>query len=256
VHDEAALQELVAKLDQAPIIAFDTETTGTNPIQADLVGISLAVQEGEGYYIPIGHSAGRQLPSDVVLGALRPILADRKRPLVAHNASYDIDVLEEAGVSVAGLTWDTMIAEWLISPSGEHGLKSVAFRRLGIEMTPIVDLIGKGSKQITMAEVPIEKAAPYAAADADLTLRLVPLQEPELKKAGVRRLFDQVEIPLVPVIVAMERAGIRLDVATLDEMAASFSERLAALESDINAYLHTPINVNSTQQLSRLCFTI
>jgi DNA polymerase-1 len=254
VRDEAGLQALVTKLEKASLIAFDTETTDPNPIRADLVGISLAVKEGTGYYIPVGHASGEQLSKETVLDALRPVFADPDRPLVAHNASYDIDVLEEAGVEVAGLTWDTMIAEWLISPRGEHGLKSVAFRKLGVEMTPISNLIGSGSKQITMAQVPVERAAPYAAADADMTLRLVPLQEPELEKVNARRLFDEVEMPLVPVIVAMERAGILLDTATLNEMAVGLQKRLSELEASINSHLDGPININSTQQLSKALF--
>jgi DNA polymerase-1 len=254
VRDEATLQALLAKLNQASLIAFDTETTHSDPIRAELVGISLAVREGEGYYIPVGHDAGKQLPKDRVLNALQPIFGKPDGRLVAHNASYDVDVLEEAGMQFAGLAWDTMIAEWLISPSGEHGLKSVAFRRLGVEMTPITDLIGTGAKQITMAQVPVEQAAPYAAADADMTLRLVPVQEPELEKANARRLFDEVEMPLVPVIVAMERAGIALDVATLKEMAVGLTQRLAELEADINSYLSAPININSTQQLGQALF--
>jgi DNA polymerase-1 len=254
VQDEGALQKLVARLKQAPLIAFDTETTSPDPMQAELVGISLAVNEGEGYYVPVGHAQGKQMPRDQVLDVLRPLFADADRPMVAHNASYDVDVLEEAGVAVAGLTWDTMIAEWLISPSGEHGLKSVAFRRLGVEMTPISDLIGTGSKQITMAQVSIDQAAPYAAADADMTLRLVPLQEPEMDKVNARRLFEEVEMPLVPVIVAMERAGIKLDKDTLHKMAEELGERLSQLEADINSYLASPININSTQQLSQALF--
>jgi DNA polymerase-1 len=254
VQDEAALEALLNELRQAPLFAFDTETTSPDPIQARLVGISLAVQEGEGYYVPLGHDQGQQLPQDKVLDALRPIFADPKCPKAAHNASYDVDVLEEAGLNVTGLTWDTMIAEWLISPRGEHGLKAVAFRRLGVEMTPITDLIGSGSKQITMAQVSIERAAPYAAADADMTLRLIPQQEPELEKYGLRQLFDQVEMPLLPVIVAMERAGILLHTATLDQMAQELGQRLEALVQQINGYLDAPININSTQQLSRALF--
>jgi DNA polymerase-1 len=254
VRDSGALEELLAKLQQAPLIAFDTETTDPDPMRAGLVGISLAVREGEGYYIPVGHVEGKQLSKELVLDALRPIFADPNRPLVAHNASYDVGVLEGVGVKVAGLTWDTMIAEWLISPSGEHGLKSVTFRRLGVEMTPITDLIGTGSKQTTMDKVSIERAAPYAAADADMTLRLVPLQEPELEKVGVRQLFDAVEMPLVPVIVAMERAGIGLDTGTLKQMAQTLTERLERLQEDINAFLAAPININSTQQLSQALF--
>jgi len=254
VDDETALKAMLERLLAAPLIAFDTETTSPDPMQADLVGISLAVQEGKGYYIPVGHIEGKQLPKNKVLDALRPIFSDENRSLAAHNASYDIDILEEAGVPVFGSTWDTMIAEWLISPAGEHGLKSVAFRRLGVEMTPITDLIGTGSKQITMDKVPIRRAAPYAAADADATLRLVPLQKPELEKVNATHLFDDVEMPLVPVIVAMERAGILLDSGTLNEMADDLNRRLTVLEAEINAFLEEPININSTQQLSLALF--
>jgi DNA polymerase-1 len=254
VDDEDGLQALLRRLQDAPLIAFDTETTSPDPMQAELVGISLAVQDGKGYYIPVGHREGKQLPKAQVLDALRPIFAQKSRSLAAHNASYDIDVFEEEGLPVAGTTWDTMIAEWLISPAGEHGLKSVAFRRLGFEMTPITDLIGSGSKQITMDKVPIKRAAPYAAADADATLRLVPLQSSELEKVNATHLFDQVEMPLVPVIVAMERAGILLNSSTLNEMAEDLNRRLADLESSINAFLDEPININSTQQLSQALF--
>jgi DNA polymerase-1 len=254
VRDEAALRALVERLRTAPLIAFDTETTSADPIQAELVGIALAVREGEGYYVPVGHREGQQLPRFTVLDALRPIFADAARPKAAHNASYDVDVLEEAGLSVNGLTWDTMIAEWLLGPTAEVGLKATAFRRLGVEMTPISELIGSGARQITMDQVAVERAAPYAAADADVTLRLVALQAPELDKLDLRKLFDQVEMPLVPVIVAMERAGIKLDAAFLNQMAGELRERLAQLENDINGHLSAPINLNSTQQLSQALF--
>ena len=254
VDDMAALEALLESLRKAPLIAFDTETTSPDPMRAELVGISLAVQEGTGYYIPVGHTEGKQLQKNQVLDALRPIFGDANRSLAAHNASYDIDILEEVNVPVLASTWDTMIAEWLISPAGEHGLKSVAFRRLGVEMTPITELIGTGSKQITMDKVSIKRAAPYAAADADATLRLVPLQRQGLEHVDATHLFDRVEMPLVPVIVAMERAGILLDSDTLNEMADDLNRRLTALESDINAFLETPININSTQQLSVALF--
>ena len=254
VRDTAALRALVGALRQAPLVAFDVETTSTDPMQAELVGLSLAVQEGEGYYLPVGHASGQQLAWATVRDALAPLMTDPSRPKTAHNASYDINVLKGVGLPVAGLQWDTMIAEWLINPSAEVGLKPVAFRRLGIEMTDIQELIGSGAKQTTMDQVPIERAAPYAAADADVTLRLTALQAPELDKLGLRRLFDQVEMPLVPVIVAMERAGIKLDTAYLEDMAKKLRARLGELEATINAYLPEPININSTQQLSQALF--
>jgi DNA polymerase-1 len=254
VRDDTALDQLVEKLSQAPLIAFDVETTSTDPMQAELVSLSFSVAEGEGYYIPVGHQEGDQLPQNHALKALRPILTDPQRPKVAHNASYDVGVLDRFGIPVEGLLWDTMIAEWLINPVTEIGLKSVVFRRLGIQMTPISDLIGSGSKQITMAQVSIDQAAPYAAADADLTLRLVPLQEVDLEKVNAQQLFESVEMPLVPVIVAMERTGIALDKQQLNQMATELEETLAQLEDKINAYIGDTININSPQQLSHALF--
>jgi DNA polymerase I len=254
VRDDAALSALVQTLQGAALIAFDTETTSTDPMQAELVGISFAVEEGTGYYIPVGHVEGKQLPLAAVREALGPVLADPERPKVAHNAVYDMDVLAEAGMPVEGLSWDTLIAEWLTSPAGQHGLKAVAFSRLGVEMTPITDLIGSGARQTTMDRVPIARAAPYAAADADMTLRLVPLGRQGLERVKALELFKTVEMPLVPVIVAMERRGIKLDKDTLAQMEEELTARLSKLEAQIADYIGASVNINSPQQLSEALF--
>ncbi|MBS1245708.1 MAG: polymerase, partial [Chloroflexi bacterium] len=209
VADGDSLKQLAAALSKAKLISFDTETTSTDPMQAKLVGISLAVKEGEGWYIPVGHTEAKQLPLEQVAMALRPALEDEGIAKVGHNAKYDMAVLARNGIAVRGLNFDTLMAEWLIDP-GSHslGLKNLAWSRLGVEMTPIQDLIGTGKKQITMDQVPVEQAAPYAAADADIPLRLRGLQEPELRDKNLWKLFTQVEMPLVPVLMDMEMTGI------------------------------------------------
>ncbi len=259
VRDPATLDRLVAELAAAPVIAFDTETTDTDTMKAELVGLSFAVREGEGWYVPVGHSgevdAGRQLTMAEVLDALRPTLEDPTRPKVAHNAKYDMEVLRQAGIEVRGVTFDTMIAEFLIDPGARLGLKALAKFRLGTEMTDIDVLIGKGKSQITMAEVPVDQAAPYAAADADMTWRLMQLQAPELDRLAVRPLFDEIEMPLLPVLVDMELAGVRVDVDFLLAMSERLGKRLVEIEDAVYQLVGTPFNLNSPQQLAEVLFT-
>jgi DNA polymerase-1 len=254
VDDEAALKALVAELKQADIIAFDTETTGTDPLLADLVGISLSVKEGEGFYIPIGHAAGQQLSREKIVSALKPLFEDEQRPKVGHNAKYDMAVLHEAGIEVRGLRYDTMLGAFLIEPGSAIGLKKLAKAQLQIEMTEIAELIGTGKKQITMAQVPIADAAPYAAADADLTLRLLHAQEPKLNELGLRKLLDTVDIPLVPVLLSMELAGVKIDAAFLGEMSQRFEVRLKDIERDVYQLVGYEFNLNSPAQLGEALF--
>ena len=175
VDTPVALDMLVKELSKAKIISFDTETTSTDEMQAVLVGISLSVKEGTGYYIPVGHKSGQNLSIEQVVSALRGPLTDPKIGKVAHNAKYDYIMMARYGIQVTPLTFDTMIAEFVIDPSSRNlGLKNLAFVRLGEEMTNIDELIGKGKNQISMAEVDVGAAAAYAAADAETTLRLMP----------------------------------------------------------------------------------
>ncbi|HEY9527685.1 MAG TPA: 5'-3' exonuclease H3TH domain-containing protein, partial [Anaerolineales bacterium] len=175
VDTDKKLADLVKQLKKAKIISFDTETTSTEEMKAEIVGISLAIKEGEGYYIPTGHRAGTNLPLEEVIAALKGPMTDPKIGKIAHNAKYDYIVLAKHGLRVSPLTFDTMLAEFIIDPSSRSmGLKNLAFVKLGEEMTHIEELIGKGKKQITMDEVAIESAAPYAVADAEVTLRLLP----------------------------------------------------------------------------------
>ena len=254
VDNETLLKSLIKDLKQAEIIAFDTETTGTDPLLAELVGISLSIKEGEGYYIPIGHTLGQQLSLEKIIAALKPIFENEKLSKVGHNAKYDMAVLHEAGIEVRGLSYDTMLGAFLIEPGSAIGLKKLAKAQLQIEMTEIEELIGTGKMQITMAQVPVADAAPYAAADADLTLRLFHLQEPKLNELGLRKLLDTVDIPLVPVLLNMELAGVKIDAAFLGEMSQRFEVRLKDIERDVYQLVGYEFNLNSPAQLGDALF--
>jgi len=252
-----ALKELRERLAKAEVISFDTETTSTDQMSADLVGISLAVEGGRGYYIPIGHVAeqGKQLPLSTVLDELRGPLTDEKIPKAGHNLKYDFVLLARYGLRVTPLVFDSMIAEWLNNPASRNlGLKNLSWVRLGIQMTEIEALIGKGKKQITMAEVPIEKAAPYAAADAEIVLRLRAELQEELEAHKVGELYTNIEMPLVPVLADMEMEGVALDVDFLDRMSKELGERLDEIEGKIFELVGEQFNLNSPQQLSEALF--
>jgi DNA polymerase-1 len=250
------LNALVEELGNARVISFDTETTSTEEMQADLVGISLAIKEGDGYYIPVGHIAGINLPLEQVISALQKPLTDPKIGKVAHNAKYDYIVLAKHGLKVSPITFDSMIAEFVIDPSSHNlGLKNLAFVRLGEEMIHIEELIGKGRKQITMAEVAIESVAPYAAADAETTLRLMPILRAELERVNSMKLLDEIEMPLISVLADMEMIGVLLDLPFFKTMSGELATRMAGIEKQVFESVGKPFNINSTQQLSDILFT-
>ncbi|MCX7707163.1 MAG: DNA polymerase I [Anaerolineae bacterium] len=274
------LAEVAAHLSAARRIAFDTETTSTDPHAATLVGLAVAWDSRESRdkpgsseksglslaqsaYIPLRHKDVEQLPWDVVRAALQPAFSDPKITKVAHNASYDLAMLARNGLQVAtdpapgvehGLI-DTMVAEFLIDPGSRGlGLKDLAWTRLKIEMTPISALIGTGKGQVTMDQVPAATAGAYAAADAAVTLRLADVLLPELAERGLVPLFRDIEMPLVPVLVAMESAGVKLDVPFLAQMSVDLTKRLHEIEREIQQIAGYAFNINSTQQLSDVLF--
>ena len=256
IADEESLRQLVARLESAPALTIDTETTHTDPMQAELVGIAVTDAAERGYYVPVqAPDGGPQLALGVVIEALAPLLKDAELPKYGHNVKYDLTVLKRAGASIEGLACDTMVAEWLINPASKNlGLKSLAWTRLKQRMTPITDLIGKGKAQLTMDQVPVEQVAPYACADVDMTHRLVAVLEPELREKHLWSLFTELEMPLIPALSEMEMAGVRLDVALLEQMSQELSTRLGELEARIQDIVGYAINVNSTQQLSDALF--
>ena len=256
VDSEEALDELTEKLHTACMIGLDTETTGVDPISCDLVGISLATEPKTGYYIPVGHTGGeKQLSLDVIRKRLGPVLADPNIPKAGHNVKYDIIVLERCGIPVKGIRFDSMIAGWILDPeSRQLGLKPMAKALLGIRMTEIETLIGKGKQQITMDRVPVKDAAPYAAADAEVVLQLIPILREKMQAEQTEHIFTDYEIPLIPVLAEMEMRGILLDREFLTQMSADLAERLVSLEKEIYDLVGYPFNINSTQQLAGALF--
>jgi DNA polymerase-1 len=238
VNTPETLAAMTAALNGAPRLALDTETTGVDPMRDELVGISLCAAAGTAYYLPVGHrqrlEEEPQLRLDEVRPVLAPILADAATLKVMHNAKFDMMVLAQHGLPVQGPLFDTMLAAWLLAPSGRGiGLKEQAFERLGVEMTNIQELIGRGAKRRNMDEVAISQAAPYAAADADMTFQLGEQLGPELRQRGQWALFDGLEMPLLPVLLEMETHGMAVDAELLQRMSKEMGQRLAELNAQI-----------------------
>jgi DNA polymerase-1 len=272
VQDMGALQALVDTLNAAQAIAFDVETTSTDQMAGDLVGISLSVDGETGYYIPLAHLSGDQLSLETVIDALRPPLTNPNIPKYAHNATYDVVMLQRHGIDVAPVTFDTMVAEWLRDPlSSNLSLKRLAAVDLGVNMTPISALIGTGKKQRLMTEVPIDQAAAYAAADAVCTYKLVGVLRGKLEREpdapsidplwGTENppspldVFNDLEMPLIPVVSALDRAGVLLDSEYLAHMSTQLAADLAALEQEIYTLGEMgQFNINSPKQLNDVLF--
>lgn len=257
-----ALRTLASALRASSIFSFDLETDAADEHHANIVGLSFAMGQGEAYYVPVGHKVdasgeepGPQLSVAEALDILRPALTDPKAGKVGHNAKFDMIALARHGVWVEGLSYDTMIAAYLLNPGRRGlGLKDLAFELLGVIMTPITDLIGTGKQQITMAQVPIRDAAAYAGADADMTLRLYYALEPQLRKRDLDSLMTDVETPLVPVLARMETAGFLLDPDFLRRLGSDLDGQLRALEADIYDSVGHQFNINSTKQLGDVLF--
>ncbi len=256
VNSTSALDELMSRLSAAKSVTVDVETTSLDPMLAELVGISLSPAPGEAYYIPVGHvglGQMEQLPLQQVIDRIKLPLSDTALPKLAHNGKYDMAVLAEYGVTVNNLNFDSMIAAYLLGEKALN-LKGLAFAKLGIEMTPISALIGSGKKQIPMSQVEISQVADYACADADITGQLVQLLEGELRQQGLWQLFSEVEMPLVPVLMCMERNGVALDTELLREMSNRLGKQVLALEAKIYDCVDYRFNINSPQQLSAVLF--
>ncbi|MGE4491888.1 MAG: DNA polymerase I [Syntrophotalea sp.] len=254
----AQLDALVDSLKKAARFAFDTETTSLDAVRADLVGLSFAIRPGEGWYIPLGHrypGAPEQLDRDLVLEKLRPLLADPQLAKVAQNAKYDMLALRRAGVEVAGLSCDTMVASYLATPAAKsHGLDTLAADLLGYRTISYAEVTGTGKNRIGFAEVAVEKATVYATEDADITLRLADKLEPLLLETHQDALFREVELPLVTVLADMEWQGVRIDAGFLKGLSADMEVRLADLEQEIHQMAGRAFNVSSPRQLGEVLF--
>ena len=255
VQSQAQLDSMIAAIEEMGKFTFDTETTSLDAMQAELVGLSFSTAPGRAWYIPVGHREGEQLSLESVLAAVRPLFESPDIAKCAHNANYDMTVLANHGLRFANVDFDTMIAAHLLGRSyNQLGLKDLSLNELGHEMTNIKELIGSGRKQITFDHVDIPAAADYAAADADITFRLRDVLEPQLQRDNLRGLMDDTELALLPVLVTMQRHGIKMDAGVLHEMSADLYRQMAEIENDIYQSIGHTVNINSPQQLSALLF--
>ena len=253
VLTQQQLDSMLAHLQEAGTFAFDTETTSLDPMRANLVGLSFATAPGNAWYVPVGHNEGAQLPLEEVLSQVRPLFESPELSKSAHNANYDMAILTGHGVNCRNVDFDTMIAAHLLGRNA-LGLKNLSLDVLGREMTPITQLIGTGRKQVTFDQVPIESAVPYAAADADMTGQLREALEGPLGKQGLTHLLTDMEMPLVPVLVIMQRHGIKLDSGALHEMSRDLNQQMQQVETDLYQSIGHTVNINSPQQLSDVLF--
>ncbi|UWQ97040.1 DNA polymerase I [Rhodobacteraceae bacterium M385] len=266
VNDVKTLQDWVDRASARGTVAFDTETTSLNEMVAELVGVSLCIEPGKACYIPLLHRGGGddlfadtalaegQIPFEDALAVLKPMLEDESVLKVAQNAKYDVKVLANYGVTVAPID-DTMLLSYALHGGlHNHGMDSLSERYLGHTPLPIKSLIGSGKSQITFDRVPIADAAPYAAEDADITLRFHKLFKPKLHTAGVTKVYEKLERPLVPVLARMERSGIKVDREVLSRMSNAFAQKMAGLEAEIHELAGESFNVGSPAQLGEILF--
>lgn len=255
IKTKQEFENMLNKLSNSNEIALDTETTSTDKMQADLVGISFSIKEGEGYYIPIGHKKDQdQLNIEEISQKLNKLLSAKDKLIVGHNLKYDQVILKRNNIEISTNVYDTMIASWFLDPGGRSlSLKKLAMSQFGVEMTEITELIGKGKNQISMDKVSISKAAPYAAADADITYRLYKKTAPELEQQGFSHNFYQIELPLIKVLIDMEMEGILVDLKFLGKMSRELAQQIESLKDNIYA-ITGEFNLNSTQQLSKILF--
>ncbi len=258
VTTEAELDELIATLREAGRFAFDTETTSLNAVQAELVGLSFAVKAHQAWYLPVGHrylGVPDQLDLGLVLEKLRPLLESPDYGKVGQNIKYDALVLRNAGIELAGIAVDTMVLSYVLYPEAKsHGLDALALEHLNHRMIPYSEVAGSGKNQICFSEVEVERAAHYAAEDADITLQLSEKLLAELPEGALSELFYQVEMPLVEVLTGMEWTGIRIDAEFLGSLSVQMGEKLAALEKEIHRLAGGPFNINSPKQLGEVLF--
>lgn len=258
IYTEEEFRVLLEDLEAAGTFAVDLETTSLNPLEAEIVGISLSCRDHEAYYIPVGHfylGAPDQLPRRRVLDALTPLLTDPKIRKVGQNLKYDYQVFRRHGIELAGVWCDTMVASYLLNPvrSG-HGLDSLSVEHLDHKMISYEEVAGKGKEQVNFSQVPVEKASTYSCEDSDAAWLLHRLFLPRVADMGMERLFFDVEMLLVPILAEMELAGVKLDLELLGELSAGFGKQLAELEEMVMGLAPEPFNINSPKQLGEVLF--
>ncbi|MGL6006696.1 DNA polymerase I [Aeromonas sobria] len=260
ILDEAEFDDWLAQLKAAQLFAFDTETTSLDYMEARIVGVSFAVEPGKAAYVPFGHDylgAPVQLTEAVVLGKLKPLLEDPTRLKVGQNLKYDRNVLLNHDIDLQGIAYDTMLESYVLnSTASRHDMDSLAKRYLGVETTSFEDIAGKGVKQLTFNQIELEQAAPYAAEDADITLRLHQTLWGQLEAVpGLCQVFSEIELPLLPVLARMELLGTTIDPKLLHQQSQEIELRLAELERQAHELAGQEFNLSSPKQLGEILFT-
>ncbi|WP_368153721.1 DNA polymerase I [Aeromonas sp. s9] len=260
ILDEAEFDEWLARLQAAPLFAFDTETTSLDYMEARVVGVSFAIEPGKAAYVPFGHDylgAPVQLTEAVVLGKLKPLLEDPTRLKVGQNLKYDRNVLLNHGIELQGIAYDTMLESYVLnSTASRHDMDSLARRYLNAETISFEEIAGKGVKQLTFNQIELEQAAPYAAEDADITLRLHQALWGKLSaEPGLAKVFSEIELPLLPVLARMERLGTTIEPKLLHQQSQEIEVRLAELEKQAHELAGQEFNLSSPKQLGEILFT-
>lgn len=250
------LAQLADKMSRQSRISIDTETTSTNPRWAELVGYSFSWKPGEGFYVPVRAPRGEpQLDPQLAMDTLRSVLEDPAIAKIGQNLKYDMIVLRNVGITLRGVAFDTMVADYLLVPGERsHSMDDMALRYLNHKTISIKELIGTGRKQIRMDQVPVAQVTEYAAEDADVPVRLTAILEKKLEAEGLAELFRTVEMPLVEILAELEFNGIKVDVALLRDLSDRFGERLLKLEAEIYELAGEQFNIESPKQLSKLLF--
>lgn len=259
IQTESEFNQWIEQLQQAAEFAFDTETTSLDYMTAKLVGVSFAIQPGKAAYVPFGHDylgAPHQLTEKFVLAALKPILENKTIKKIGQNIKYDIEVLANYHIHLQGAAYDTMMESYVLdSTSNNHDMDSLALKYLGWRTITFADVAGKGAKQLSFNQVDVEKAGTYAAEDADVTLRLHQTLWPRIQDlAGVKNIYEKIEIPLIPVLAHMERTGVFIDPKKLEQQGKELQKRLLELEAEAYKHAGGPFNINSPKQLQEVLF--
>ena len=259
VLEKRDFERWLKQLHQADLFAFDTETTGLDYMQAELVGLSFCIEPGKAAYVPVAHSypgAPRQLDRDWVLAKIKPLLEDARREKVGQNLKYDMSIVARYGVDLQGIRFDTMLESYVLdSTATRHDMDSLARKYLNLETISFTDIAGKGAKQLTFDQIDLEQAGPYAAEDADITLRLHQALWPQLQQLdGLRKVYEEIEMPLVPVLSRMERTGVRIDTDLLQQQSRELAEKLHALEQRAYEIAGHAFNLGSPKQIGHIFF--
>ena len=259
ITDQQELDQWLERLKSADLFAFDTETTSLRYIDAEIVGVSFAINPGEAAYVPLGHDymgAPEQLDRDQVLEQLKPLLEDPQLAKVGHNLKYDKNVLANHGITLEGIAEDTMLESYVLnSVATRHDMDSLAMHYLGEKTISFESIAGKGAKQLTFNQIELEKAAPYAAEDADITLRLHQTLRPQLKATGkLASVYEEIDLPLVPVLSRMEQRGTLISASTLRQHSQELAERMAELEKEAHDVAGETFNLGSTKQLQAIFY--